>query len=141
MTIGDEKAVAYEGRGRIEGCVGNWHKISKDEFDYHVTNPGHLYEVRALVTQSAYAELAADRDSWAEQAADRLKDWDAMRIRAEAAESQLAELRGKLEGLKGSWAKRVHFWCGKTDRLSHSQRVTLQECLDDVSALAAADGG
>ncbi|ESH90754.1 hypothetical protein B551_0222550 [Cupriavidus sp. HPC(L)] len=37
-------------------------------------------------------ELTSDRDSWCNQAADRLKDWDDMRQRAEAAEKRIREL-------------------------------------------------
>jgi hypothetical protein len=37
--------------------------------------------------------MTADRDSWAEQASQRLADWDAMRLRAESAEQQLEQAR------------------------------------------------
>lgn len=41
--------------------------------------------------------LRADRDSWMEQAHDRINDWDDMRIRAEKAERELAALRERIE--------------------------------------------
>lgn len=40
------------------------------------------------------ADLQADRDSWSEQASERVKDWDEMRQRAEKAEAQLQESNG-----------------------------------------------
>lgn len=42
-------------------------------------------------------ELEADRDSWAQQADDRVKDWDDMRQRAERAESERDALRADAE--------------------------------------------
>ncbi|MBS9730160.1 hypothetical protein [Pseudomonas aeruginosa] len=41
-------------------------------------------------------ELRADRDSWAEQAEQRLADWDEMRKERDAALARVAELEGKL---------------------------------------------
>lgn len=46
----------------------------------------------------AAKQLRADRDSWCDQASQRLQDWDEMRQRAERAESELAALRGRVEG-------------------------------------------
>ena len=42
------------------------------------------------------AALRGDRDCWEEQAMDRAKDWDEMRIRAETAETRLHILLGAL---------------------------------------------
>ena len=46
--------------------------------------------VRHLIAR--IRELTSYRDSWCNQAADRLKDWDDMRQRAEAAEKRIREL-------------------------------------------------
>ena len=56
-------------------------------------------DVRDIVSEAladserTAADLTADRDSWCEQAHERLKDWDDMRKRAEAAEAELARVR------------------------------------------------
>ncbi|MGP8684226.1 hypothetical protein ACT018_27925 [Pseudomonas aeruginosa] len=45
-------------------------------------------------------ELRADRDSWAEQAEQRLADWDEMRKERDAALARVAELKAKLAELE-----------------------------------------
>lgn len=49
-----------------------------------------------LYPQSAIDSLRNDRDSWAQQASDRVQDWDEMRIRAERAEAEVEKLREAL---------------------------------------------
>ena len=54
-------------------------------------------QAKATITQALrdqeaeIADLKVDRDSWADQASDRVKDWDDMRQRAEKAEALLRE--------------------------------------------------
>ena len=56
--------------------------------------------IQALRDQEAeIADLKVARDSWADQASDRVKDWDDMRQRAEKAEAQLARARTALASL------------------------------------------
>ena len=55
-----QDAVSWEGRGSIGGTIGNWHKITRDEYDYHIKNPRLTYEVRALVPAATVAELRAE---------------------------------------------------------------------------------
>ena len=90
----------------------------------------HGYTVEPLKPQSAYAELAAERDSFR----DELSRWVHMladkRAELQAAESQLAALRGSLTGLADDLESRG----------SHggSSWVAGQ---DIRRTLAAADGG
>lgn len=48
------------------------------------------------------ADLRADRDSWCNQAHDRVKDWDEMRQRAETAERALAAANERVRVLEGA---------------------------------------
>jgi hypothetical protein len=48
---------------------------------------------RIAELEQQLAAMTVDRDSWAEQASQRLADWDAMRQRAESAEQQLEQAR------------------------------------------------
>lgn len=45
-------------------------------------------------------DVRSDAKSWADQCSERVKDWDEMRTRAEAAESELADLRIKMAEAK-----------------------------------------
>lgn len=57
---------------------------------------------QALRDQEAeIADLKVDRDSWADQASDRVKDWDDMRQRAEKAEALLQEALRYLDRNQG----------------------------------------
>lgn len=50
---------------------------------------GQLAKIRQMHREEI-ERLQVDRDSWAEQASDRVRDWDNMRQRAEEAEAQAA---------------------------------------------------
>ncbi|MFG8666848.1 hypothetical protein ACEPUH_31905 [Pseudomonas aeruginosa] len=58
---------------------------------------GEFYDPEKLMTVAQHArivgELRADRDSWAEQAEQRLADWDEMRKERDAALARVAELK------------------------------------------------
>ena len=85
MTIGDEKVVQ---RWTPEIC--------EDEQDGQIVAGMDPYTEGHYVLHSAYAELAAERDSFR----DELSRWVHMladkRAELQAAESQLAELRGRV---------------------------------------------
>ena len=87
-TIGDEKVVQ---RWTPEIC--------EDEQDGQIVAGMDPYTEGHYVLHSAYAELAAERDSFR----DELSRWVHMladkRAELQAAESQLAELRGRCEAL------------------------------------------
>ncbi|HCF7374124.1 hypothetical protein [Pseudomonas aeruginosa] len=63
---------------------------------------GSPYEPVMTVAQHdrIVGELRADRDSWAEQAEQRLADWDEMRKERDAALARVAELKAKLAELE-----------------------------------------
>jgi hypothetical protein len=46
---------------------------------------------------SEVAELTADRDSWRDQASERVKDWDDMRQKAAALQGEVSRLREVLQ--------------------------------------------
>ena len=139
MTIGDEKVVRYV---LVFECPN---------VDMHERDDGHY------VHYSAYAELAAESNAWAAQAmkqADRATAAESalaeymksasmlaveraeFRIRAEDAESQLAELRGKCAATLKDWDESAKY-AGYT----HDAREVWIECANTLRALAAADGG
>lgn len=64
------------------------------EQDYGLKNPEALTTVAEC--ERIVGALRADRDSWAEQAEQRLADWDEMRKERDAALARVAELEGKL---------------------------------------------
>lgn len=68
-----------------------WHPGKGEEFERSYT-----VERRPLMTVAQHerivGELRADRDSWAEQAEQRLADWDEMRKERDAALARVAEL-------------------------------------------------
>ena len=128
MTIGDEKVVAWMTPG---GDVSR----SFDWCDERCMPPA---EPIPLILQSAYAELAAERDDLAFKLSFSDKCYAHMLVeaqkelaRADAAESQLAELRGRL-------AAKCEEWHG-SGRYLHSQ--IMRDCVAELRALAAADGG
>ena len=96
MTIGDEKVVKL------------LHNYEREAYKHGKTDENAIATDEAFdVLRSAYAELAADRDLYLEQAASnetgRMAEWHRAELFAEqlqAAESQLAELRGKRDSLR-----------------------------------------
>ncbi|MDG4275955.1 hypothetical protein [Pseudomonas aeruginosa] len=87
-----------------------WHPGKGEEFERSYT-----VERRPLMTVAQYdrivGELRADRDSWAEQAEQRLADWDEMRKERDAALARVAELERQEpvalanRGLHAFWVK------------------------------------
>lgn len=65
------------------------------EQDYGLKNPEALTTVAEC--ERIVGALRADRDSWAEQAEQRLADWDEMRKERDAALARVAELELKLD--------------------------------------------
>lgn len=141
MTIGDEKVRRYE--PRMIGIEDRPH-----EAGMYADPHGHY------VPQSAYAELAAERESIriaANEQVDKLaNDVAAMHERAKLAESQLAELRGRLDGLAAGYAaeaERHLIHAANKDwaewvRADHSSRASeLNGAAREIRTLAAADGG
>lgn len=144
MTIGDEKVVAWQ--YRYENSFGwtGWANVGSlfDPTDWIPEG----YEVRPLIPQSAYAELAAERDNWKSQVYDEvsanlafreaggaLVDEDmptfCARLLAEkqAAESQLAELRVQF-GNVSTWHQETHReYLALKDKLAAADGVTTGE--------------
>ena len=127
MTIGGEKVVyrlsVYEPRPWNAG--GN-------EYHFSGAIPAGTYDI---IPQSAYAELAAERDSlrdelsrWVHMLADKCAE-------LQAAESQLAELRGALEKIGRRAAD--HPDDDDADRKRNLYHISAIV----KAALAAADGG
>ena len=130
MTIGDEKIVAWLCTERTDGKVSE----RKMENPFIATNRAYVlahprHNWQPLYSHSAYAELAADRHSLISAAlytASRLVE----------AESQLAELRGKVEELIADWQDSA-----KQPIYPVDVRDTYTECANELRTLAAADGG
>ena len=109
MTIDDEKVVAWfsvSGYGgsvfvsEDRACVESWIEHRNADQDRRGVSEGYRSKGPfSLIPQSAYAELAAELER-ANELADKYK-WQVRDtcVRAEKAESQLAELRGKCEAL------------------------------------------
>ncbi|HFN5073999.1 TPA: hypothetical protein ACHFZB_001803 [Pseudomonas aeruginosa] len=79
---------------RVDGADEDWFIQPEDETEMH--NEGLLFagcELGRMVDFDQIAgALRADRDSWAEQAEQRLADWDEMRKERDAALARVAEL-------------------------------------------------
>ena len=102
-----------------------------------------------LIRRSAYAELAAELAEYVKSAQLLAVERAEFRIRAEKAESQLAELRGRLEGLASGYAaeaERHLMHAANKDwaewvRADHSSRASeLNGAAREIRTLAAADG-
>ena len=97
MTIGDEKVVAW-----LLDSGGNrtyWadEETARKEYE-NLCVLGYRSDttLTTLIPHSAYAELAADRDALDDRCVMLHGFAEHMRRRAESAESQLAELRGRV---------------------------------------------
>jgi len=145
MTIGDEKVVAWRDvivpSHASSDQLYNWNAeaVSRDEA-----------ESKIAALHSAYAELAAERDALDDRCVMLHGFAEHMRRRAESAESQLAELRGRLEGLASGYAaeaERHLMHAANKDwaewvRADHSSRASeLNGAAREIRTLAAADGG
>lgn len=84
---------------RVDGTDEDWFIQPEDETELH--NEGLLFAGCELGRMIDFARivgaLRADRDSWAEQAEQRLADWDEMRKERDAALARVAELETALE--------------------------------------------
>lgn len=80
---------------RVDGTDEDWFIQPEDETELH--NEGLLFAGcelgRMIDFDRIVGELRADRDSWAEQAEQRLADWDEMRKERDAALARVAELK------------------------------------------------
>lgn len=124
MTIGDEKVVAWLDEGGI-----SWDTY-EEALKFCV--PPEL--PRGLIPQSTYAELAAERDDWKGRAEARTVAWKAMRAERDAAEAQLAELRGKVVALADELKK-------SADTGPIYGSTICEHISNRLRILAAADGG
>ena len=102
------------------------------------------------VLHSAYAELAADRDLWMSMATFEGKVSASVLDDLHTTQAQLAELRGRLEGLASEYAaeaERHLMHAANKDwaewvRADHSSRASeLNGAAREIRTLAAADGG
>lgn len=92
-------------------------------------------------------ELKADRDSWREQASERVKDWDDMRKEADALRSEVSRLRDECADLVTKWRERAKRNEIKADRPNQSSDMTnwhqgmdegISDCADELSAILKA---
>lgn len=98
---------------RVDGTDEDWFIQPEDETELH--NEGLLFAGcelgRMIDFDRIVGELRADRDSWAEQAEQRLADWDEMRKERDAALARVAELERQEpvalanRGLHAFWVK------------------------------------
>lgn len=86
---------------RVDGTDEDWFIQPEDETEMH--NEGLLFSGcelgRMIDFDRIVGELRADRDSWAEQAEQRLADWDEMRKERDAALARVAEMEMLLRKL------------------------------------------
>ena len=144
-AIGDEKVVAYMRR-----------TITYQDFRGHTDGERIITEKRVfdddipLIPQSAYAELAADRDLWRSMATFEGKVSASVLDDLHTTQAQLAELRVRLEGLASGYAaeaERHLMHAANKDwaewvRADHSSRASeLNGAAREIRTLAAADGG
>jgi chromosome segregation ATPase len=112
--------------------VRDWHLDRTNYVHLPITNKAHKEMADAidahLLSQDAeISNLRDDRDSWLDQASQRLEDWDDMRRRAESAESRLAAAKAEIEQLQAGLAKHVNRVCELQDRLAAANAL-LREC-------------
>ncbi|ERU34960.1 hypothetical protein [Pseudomonas aeruginosa] len=86
------EVVGYLGR-RIGMSEPGFHRSAEDA---GYPGPGRKALIDLEQHDRIVGALRADRDSWAEQAEQRLADWDEMRKERDAALARVAELEGKL---------------------------------------------
>ncbi|MBX5852215.1 hypothetical protein ISE07_26080 [Pseudomonas aeruginosa] len=107
---------------RVDGTDEDWFIQPEDETEMH--NEGLLFSGcelgRMIDFDRIVGELRADRDSWAEQAEQRLADWDEMRKERDAALVEVERLRESKGDPVGSLEK-----CMKVmyERDEHAKRL------------------
>ena len=129
MAIGDEKVAAYQYR-IVDGK--RWNPANIETMEKIRGLYPHEYVLRGLIPQAAYTELAAENEAALECAGRMMADADK---RADLAESQLAELRGKLEGLAYKWDK-----IGDTHGVRQFTGNDHKLFANELRTLATADG-
>lgn len=75
-------------------------------------------------------DLEADRDSWRDQASQRLKDWDVMRVRAETAEQRIREL--EQDAARYRLLRRGQHW-SVIDGIGNSLRAEILDATIDAA--------
>ncbi|WP_250132153.1 hypothetical protein [Pseudomonas aeruginosa] len=120
---GDNVDLRFEdAEGRDTGCdvsIVEYAEKAADLFEQHDRIVG---------------ELRADRDSWAEQAEQRLADWDEMRKERDAAQARVAELEAELADAHAS-AEREEVRAN-----GYSQRLAELEKQEPVATVAKVPG-
>lgn len=90
----EKEAERPEVVARVDGTDEDWFIQPEDETELH--SEGLLFAGcelgRMIDFDRIVGELRADRDSWAEQAEQRLADWDEMRKERDAALARVAEM-------------------------------------------------
>ena len=129
---GDDKVVAW----RFDS-PGMMSVLTADE-SYLLAAQCADVTITPLIPQSAYAELAAElaalkeiaieQDAAIHSGTDALLQTDR---KLKAAESQLAELRGKCAGLADAWRDEAAETWGES-----KEHATLQRCSDELRAAA-----
>lgn len=139
MTIGDEKVVSW-----LLDSGGNrtyWadEETARKEYE-NLCVLGYRSDttLTSLIPQSAYAELAAELAEYVKSAQLLAVERAEFRIRAEKAESQLAELRGRVAGLAGDLTEAVED-VARSGGYINSDEV--KGWANELRTLAAADGG
>ncbi|HHW1591445.1 hypothetical protein QOT74_16760 [Pseudomonas aeruginosa] len=122
---------------RVDGTDEDWFIQPEDETELH--NEGLLFAGcelgRMIDFDRIVGELRADRDSWAEQAEQRLADWDEMRKERDAALARVAEVEAKLADLE---KQEPFYYFADCDDTDHSG---LHNTLGDALTQVADHGG
>ena len=127
MTIGDEQVVAEIGPVYMLLWAGTDSVAS-------IVNAHGLRVGDRLIPRSAYAELAAERDKLAALRKHHRARAKSYKRRATDAESQLAELRGRVSVMLEKWS---------ADSGKHPgtiESIVMKAICAELSTLAAADG-
>lgn len=91
----DEKVIP---EGAVAVVSGVWSIMwAGDRSVAHIATKHNLAIGDYLYSPATVAELRADRDSWREQAEDRLREWDKLRAEVERLHFELDMLRGNYE--------------------------------------------
>ena len=100
----------------------------------------HLETIRAhLMSQEVEIyNLRADRDSWLDQASQRVEDWDDMRRRAESAESRLAAANAQLRLMHRVLSQAVCVACADDGSAKDHELDKLEGVLRDQGWITSA---
>lgn len=133
---------------RVDGTDEDWFIQPEDETELH--NEGLLFAGcelgRMIDFDRIVGALRADRDSWAEQAEQRLADWDEMRKERDAALARVAELKTMSHNycalLMDANTKLAELEKKESAQAQHSVPITpeLKRALGLVVAALEADG-